>query len=95
MCISILFTGRYIHLDFLPTTFMLPADYNLFVEEFRRNPNTTWILKPAGRSQGVGQYCIVFVDGRTQGTPSLRRKLNIIWMTAITMNLYFTYFNSL
>ncbi|ROT68061.1 putative tubulin polyglutamylase TTLL1 isoform X2 [Penaeus vannamei] len=48
-------TGRYIHLDFLPTTFMLPADYNLFVEEFRRNPNTTWILKPAGRSQGVGQ----------------------------------------
>ena len=33
---------------------MLPADYNLFVEEFRRKPNTTWILKPAGKSQGVG-----------------------------------------
>ncbi|XP_063843784.1 polyglutamylase complex subunit TTLL1-like isoform X2 [Scylla paramamosain] len=51
-------TGRYIHLDFLPTTFMLPADYNLFVEEFRRNPNTTWILKPAGRSQGVGIFLV-------------------------------------
>lgn len=34
---------------------MLPADYNLFVEEFRRCPNTTWILKPAGKSQGVGE----------------------------------------
>ncbi|KAK8742633.1 hypothetical protein OTU49_001596, partial [Cherax quadricarinatus] len=51
-------TGRYIHLDFLPTTFMLPADYNLFVEEFRRNPNTTWILKPASRSQGVGIFLV-------------------------------------
>ncbi|XP_076029175.1 tubulin tyrosine ligase-like 1B [Oratosquilla oratoria] len=51
-------SGRYIHLDFLPTSFMLPADYNLFVEEFRRNPNTTWILKPAGRSQGVGIFLV-------------------------------------
>lgn len=24
--------------DFIPTTFILPSDYNLFVEEFRKNP---------------------------------------------------------
>lgn len=38
---------RYIHLDIIPTTYMLPADFNLFVEDFRRNPHTTWIMKPA------------------------------------------------
>ena len=25
--------------DFVPITYLLPADYTLFVEEFRRNPN--------------------------------------------------------
>ena len=25
--------------DFVPVTYLLPADYTLFVEEFRRNPN--------------------------------------------------------
>jgi len=35
--------------DFIPVTYMLPADYNIFVEEFRRNPSYTWIMKPAGK----------------------------------------------
>ena len=35
--------------DFIPVTFMLPADYNIFVEEFRRNPSSTWIMKPAAK----------------------------------------------
>ncbi|KAJ8298806.1 hypothetical protein KUTeg_022866 [Tegillarca granosa] len=51
-------TGRYIHLDFIPQTFMLPADYNLFVEEFRKNPNTTWIMKPCGKARGIGIFLV-------------------------------------
>jgi tubulin polyglutamylase TTLL1 len=51
-------TARYIHLDFIPITFMLPADYNLFVEEFRKNPSSTWIMKPAGKARGIGIFLI-------------------------------------
>jgi len=50
--------GKYIHLEFIPTTFLLPGDYNLFVEEFRKNPSSPWIMKPAGRSQGAGIFLI-------------------------------------
>eukprot|EP01041_Mallomonas_annulata_P012587 gene12587-26504_t len=44
--------------DFVPVTYLLPADYNLFVEEFRRNPNAMWIMKPTSRSQGKGIFII-------------------------------------
>ncbi|XP_077982372.1 polyglutamylase complex subunit TTLL1-like [Glandiceps talaboti] len=50
--------GKYIHLDFLPVTFLLPADYNLFVEEFRKNPSSTWIMKPTGKARGIGIFLI-------------------------------------
>ncbi len=44
--------------DFVPVTYLLPADYTLFVEEFRRNPNSMWIMKPTSRSQGKGIFII-------------------------------------
>jgi tubulin polyglutamylase TTLL1 len=42
----------------VPVTYLLPADYTLFVEEFRRNPNAMWIMKPTSRSQGKGIFLI-------------------------------------
>ena len=42
-------------LDFVPATFSLPSDYSLFVEEFRRRPDRTWIMKPVGKAQGKGE----------------------------------------
>jgi tubulin polyglutamylase TTLL1 len=39
-----------ISFDFIPQTYVLPGEYSLFVEEFHRNPNLTWIVKPASRS---------------------------------------------
>ena len=48
---------------FVPTTYMLPADYSLFVEEFRRRPNTTWIMKPTSKARGI---CIFIVNKLSQ-----------------------------
>ncbi|OWK03581.1 TTLL1 [Cervus elaphus hippelaphus] len=51
-------SGKYLYLDFVPVTYMLPADYNLFVEEFRKSPSSTWIMKPCGKAQGKGIFVI-------------------------------------
>lgn len=37
-------------IDFFPITYNMPGEYSLFVEEFKRNPNTVWIMKPIGKS---------------------------------------------
>ena len=41
--------------DFFPTTFNLPGDYSLFVEEFKKSAHV-WIMKPIGKSQGRGIF---------------------------------------
>ena len=44
--------------DFVPVTYLLPADYSLFVEEFRRSPNAMWIMKPSNAAQGKGIFIV-------------------------------------
>ncbi|KAF5399205.1 Tubulin tyrosine ligase like 1 [Paragonimus heterotremus] len=51
-------SGRYVYLDFIPVTYMIPQDYNLFTEEFKRNPSSTWIMKPSGKARGIGIFLI-------------------------------------
>lgn len=40
--------GNLLYMDIVPMTYILPGDYTIFVEEFKKNPNTTWIMKPTG-----------------------------------------------
>jgi tubulin polyglutamylase TTLL9 len=43
--------------DFTPLTFVLPGEYALFVEQFKKcTPSTVWIMKPIGKSQGKGIF---------------------------------------
>mmetsp|Transcript_2707 Transcript_2707/g.7060 ORF Transcript_2707/g.7060 Transcript_2707/m.7060 type:complete len:335 (-) Transcript_2707:339-1343(-) len=42
--------------DFYPATHVLPMDYQIFVEEFKRSPGQTWIAKPIGAAQGRGIF---------------------------------------
>ena len=42
------------HLDFLPLTYVLPQDMSIFIEDFKKYPNSLWILKPNNRCQGQG-----------------------------------------
>eukprot|EP00440_Ansanella_granifera_P016875 gb/GFBE01018337.1/.p1 GENE.gb/GFBE01018337.1/~~gb/GFBE01018337.1/.p1 ORF type:complete len:480 (+),score=126.79 gb/GFBE01018337.1/:1-1440(+) len=41
-----------------PTTFVLPLEYSMFVEEFKRQQasGAIWIMKPIGKSQGKGIF---------------------------------------
>jgi tubulin polyglutamylase TTLL9 len=42
--------------DFFPPSFVLPAEYGMFQEEFKRNPGAVWIMKPTGQCQGRGIF---------------------------------------
>jgi tubulin polyglutamylase TTLL9 len=41
--------------DFFPITFVLPREYAMFVEEFKR-VGGIWIMKPIGSAQGKGIF---------------------------------------
>lgn len=49
--------GQFLYLDFVPTSYVLPVNYNLFLEDYRKKPST-WIMKPCGKSQGTGIFLI-------------------------------------
>ena len=42
--------------DFVPATYSLPADYGLFEVEFKKHPNSIWIMKPPAKAQGKGIF---------------------------------------
>lgn len=44
--------------DFICPSYVLPQDYGLFQEEFKRQPGSLWIMKPVGRAQGKGIFLI-------------------------------------
>ena len=50
--------SRYVNMDTISQTYIFPGEYNFFVEEFRRNPNATWIMKPSHKAQGQGIYLV-------------------------------------
>lgn len=54
--ITLLSTEVYSY-NFYPTTFTLPGDYSLFVEEFKKQGGV-WIMKPIGKSQGKGIFLL-------------------------------------
>ena len=51
-------TGNLLYMDIVPMTYILPGDYTIFIEEFKKNPNTTWIMKPTSRAQGEGIFLV-------------------------------------
>ncbi|CAG2214870.1 TTLL9 [Mytilus edulis] len=41
--------------DFYPTTYELPSEYHIFVEEFKKNLGIIWIMKPAAK-ENINHY---------------------------------------
>lgn len=41
--------------DFIPSTFLLPREYSMFVEDFKK-VGGIWIMKPIGSAQGKGIF---------------------------------------
>ncbi|CAJ1449006.1 unnamed protein product, partial [Effrenium voratum] len=44
--------------DVLPVTYVVPQEYHMFVDEFKKYTGATWIMKPVGRSQGAGIFLV-------------------------------------
>lgn len=50
--------GAPLYMDIVPMTYILPGEYNIFAEEFKKYPNATWIMKPTSRAQGKGIFLV-------------------------------------
>ncbi|KAI8587649.1 putative tubulin polyglutamylase TTLL1-like protein [Geranomyces variabilis] len=75
---------KYTYLDFLPTTYTLPGDYNLFAEEFRKNPASVWIMKPTDKARGIG----IFIINRLQQIKRWSRDAKMQWSYANNKDTY-------
>eukprot|EP01116_Phalansterium_solitarium_P022233 TRINITY_DN7268_c0_g1_i1.p1 TRINITY_DN7268_c0_g1~~TRINITY_DN7268_c0_g1_i1.p1 ORF type:complete len:435 (-),score=136.52 TRINITY_DN7268_c0_g1_i1:62-1366(-) len=43
--------------SFFPSTYLLPSEYAIFLEEWKKHPpGTFWIMKPIGKAQGKGIF---------------------------------------
>ncbi|CAG5113488.1 Oidioi.mRNA.OKI2018_I69.chr2.g7592.t1.cds [Oikopleura dioica] len=86
--------GNYVHLDIVPSTYLLPADYNLFAEDFKRHPNSTWIMKPCGKARGIGIFLInklsQLKNGQMRGQISLSKRLEILTLFPATSTTRFS-----
>lgn len=65
--------GNFIYLDIVPMTFNLPQDYTIFCDEYRRQPDLIWIMKPTARAQGKGIFLVSKLTQlkKWQNTPKL------------------------
>ncbi len=60
--------------DFFPCTFVLPSEYHIFVEEFKRSTGSTWIMKPV--SVYSSALCTIEPSWSSTGHPLLQCFLN-------------------
>lgn len=60
--------------DFIPTTFVLPREYAMFVEEFKK-VGGVWIMKPIGSAQGRGIFLFTKLSEISDWKTDLRAAL--------------------
>lgn len=76
--------------DFTPVTFILPGDYALFVEEFKKpaHAGALWIMKPIARSQGKGIFLFNKLTQIQQWKSEYRWKPEIAAVEAYVVQKY-------
>ena len=67
-------TEEAIAMQFYPTTYNLPSEYSLFVEEFKKNAGNVWIMKPISRAQGKGIFLFTKLNQISQWKNDFRWK---------------------